>query len=434
MAPSYKISASSWLVTLLLLVLLFSGFITNFLSFTEISLSTIVFDLLIFLLLLHTGLTLYELTLQAGKMNISYVFFAAFWFFLFVLTLIKTITLDVNPLLERLFGIRNNLVYAASILYVPLLFRKERQIGRSIRLLYLAGILLCLFAIFQFIFSFKLPMSLLVLRGEVTFSFVEFSIVRPTALLGNTIIFASFTIILFCILLPKYLYQKRKIDLFYIGITLLANVLTYTRAALFGAILSGAIIYVLCYGRFTLNYLIKLILGFSLLVLALVGIGNFFKDSFLVRRVTGVEVGTIGSTDEHFRQIFNSIDYLKEHVVAGAGIGTQGQSGDPEKKIVTDGYWFQLFLENGLPLGSLYFLFFVISVAYSLLLFFRYEDQRLKQLCLTFIGLSAYFFAASLLNSALSSRVNFFLYWLLFSFLLAQQIIVKNNKNALHRN
>ncbi|MHC2990789.1 hypothetical protein OB13_04035, partial [Pontibacter sp. HJ8] len=122
---------------------------------------------------------------------------------------------------------------------------------------------------------------------------------------------------------------------------------------------------------------------------------------------------------------------LKKHYIAGAGVGSQGASGDPAKKIITDGYWFQLLLENGILLGLLYFAFYVSCFLFALLSFYKTDNLLLRQLCMAFIAFSTYFYAASFLNSGFAGRTNFVIYWVIFGLLVAQYIIVKYSRHAL---
>nr|WP_157593199.1 hypothetical protein [Rufibacter tibetensis] len=128
--------------------------------------------------------------------------------------------------------------------------------------------------------------------------------------------------------------------------------------------------------------------------------------------------------------IENSISYLKEHYLVGSGIGSQGPSSNPETVIITDGYWFQLFLENGLLLGFFYVTFYFLCFYYVLQAYFKSKNDHLRYLCLAFIGISVYFYAASFFNSAFIGRINFILYWILFGLIMAQRLILKKNDNA----
>ncbi|WP_197088642.1 O-antigen ligase family protein [Rufibacter radiotolerans] len=274
---------------------------------------------------------------------------------------------------------------------------------------------------------------MLALRGEGVFTFFNKSLVRPTALLGNTIIFSSFTIILFSFFLIRYLHTRGKLYLIWMAIAAAANFLTYTRAALVGLALAGGTILFLHYGKLSLQFIIKLFLVVLLAFAAVVFVGYFYKDSFLVQRVTGTEASTVSSTNQHFEEINNSIEFLQKHPLAGAGIGTQGPGGNIERKIITDGYWFQLFLENGFVLGIFFLAFYFLSFLYALLNLYSTKDLFLKELCVSFIAFSVYFYLANFINSAFVGRVNFILYWVIFSLLLAQNFTVKDRNHALPR-
>ncbi|GAB2534975.1 O-antigen ligase family protein [Rufibacter soli] len=426
-----RLSVSLTAVSLLLVFLLFSGFITNFLSFKAISLSTLAVDSLVFFMLGHFVLVVLWGYYNRATIKKDYFLFACLWFFLLVASLLKVALVDTNPLGERLLGLRNNLFYCSFLLYIPLLFNKEQANRSIINVMLGLGLLLCLFAIFQFTFSAKLPLSMLALRGEGVFTFFNKSLVRPTALLGNTIIFSSFTIILFSFFLIRYLHTKGTLYLVFMAIACTANFLTYTRAALVGLALAGGTVLFLHYGKLSLQFIIKIFLVVAVALSAVLLVGYLYKDSFLVRRVTGTEASTVSSTNQHFEEINSSIDYLRKHPWAGAGIGTQGPGGNIEHKIITDGYWFQLFLENGFVLGLFFLAFYFISFLYALFTLFSAKDPFLKELCIAFVAFSVYFYLANFINSAFVGRVNFILYWVIFSIILAQNFIVKDRNHAL---
>ncbi|WP_207431163.1 O-antigen ligase family protein [Sabulibacter ruber] len=427
---SSKISLSYCVVVCSIITLLFSGFIKNFLSPSFLNLGTLLVDLLIVFQLIHIILVFTFFYIYGRKIDREYLLIAAFWAFLLLLTLGKIFFVDENSIKERISGLRNNLFYCLPVIYIPLLFQKERYISRSIHILLGAGLILCLYAIFQYTFASSLPLSFLAPKGEGAFMFYQQEIIRPTALVGNTIIFASLTLFLFCLVFTKYITHKKKVYLLFLCLILTANILTFTRATMIGFFLSGSVILVLYYGRFTLLYTIKLFAITSILLSVLLVLGFQYKDTFIVKRLTGREASTISSNEGHFSMIDNSIIYLKKHYLAGSGVGSQGPSGDPENVIITDGYWFQMFLENGVPLGILYLLFYVFCLLYALQVLFKTNSILLKQLCLAFLGVSVYFYAASFINSAFIGRVNFILYWILFGLIMALRLITKRNPNA----
>ncbi|MFD1753721.1 O-antigen ligase family protein [Rufibacter sediminis] len=428
-----RISLSSTLLVSLLVSLLFSGFIKNFLSLPSLSLGAVLVDLFIALQVVHTVLVLVFHYQAQNKLDRTYLLLALFWCILLLFTLAKLSLVDANPIREKVLGLRNNLIYCFPMFYLPLLLQKENQVRKSLSLLLAIGLFLCLFGIFQFTFASRLPLSLLVLDGESAFKFYDQAITRPTALLGNTIIFASFTLLLFCLLFTKYLAQPKKTYLFYLALVLITNVLTYTRASLAGFLLCSIAILLLHYGRFTVEYLLKLVVGLMVTLTLLLSIGYHYRDSFIIKRLTGREASTQYSNEGHFSMIENALLYLQDHPLAGSGVGSQGPGATAENVIIPDGYWFQLLLENGILLGLLYLAFYLLCFVYVLLVFQKTQSVFLKQLCLTFIGISVYYYAASFINSAFIGRVNFILYWVMFGLVMAQHLIIKKQQNALPR-
>lgn len=433
MPISTRVVLYTFLVKLLLAGLLFNGFITNFLSVSSINSGAVVIDLLVLAVILHLSARLllgYYTGLLVSKVYLDIVII---WLALLIFTFLKLLLLDETPLAERLLGVRNNLLYMIPLIYIPLLFRKEAEVKRVVKFFLNLSYILVVFSIIQFFLSFNLPHSLLVVRGETIFSFYGTTIVRPTALLGNTIIFASFTIIVFAIYLAKYLYDRKNSHLIILLLIGLANILTLTRATFIGLVLVLGVSFFMRHARLSYSFIIKIFSSaIFVVIIALSGL-YFYQDTFIVKRITGKEATTKGSTAEHMQQIEASVDFLKEHYITGAGVGSQGSSGDPSKKIITDGYWFQLMLENGLVLGLLYLIFYISCTFFAFRTFYKTDNSLLQQLCIAFVAFSLYFYAASFLNSGLAGRSNFITFWIIFGLLLAQYLIVKREQHALTR-
>jgi len=427
MVLSTKIPVAQFLVKAIIIILLFSGFITNFLPASFKGLSTAIIDFLFVAVLIHLLIHLIYGYFHTRRVDKTFFKIASIWLFLFFCTVLKLSFLDNNPIVERILGLRNNLIYAVLIIYIPFLIKIEKRLYVIYNLLLTIGLFLVVFSLLQFSLASKLPESLMVVRGESNFSFYGTSIIRPTALIGNTIIFASFTIILFSAYLAKYLYKPKRKDLFLIALIATANIFTFTRASLVGMVLVFIVTFFLRYGRFTVSFIRNIAIIFVTIIISALMLGYIYQDSFIIRRLTGQEASTQGSTNEHINQIIHSVKYLKQNYIAGAGVGSQGASGAMEDKIITDGYWFQLFLENGIVLGLFYFIFYSYCIIYAIRSFYSSDNIWIKQLCITFIASSAYFFFASFLNSAFAGRPNFIVYWLLFGLIISQNIIDKKS-------
>lgn len=419
-----KVSLSALLVNAIIMALLLSGFFTNFLSFSQVNTGTVLVDLLLSLILIHLLLWYAYSLYYSVQVDKVYYFILGSLSILFILTLGKLLFIDRNPFSEKVLGLRNNLIYIAPLLYIPLFFKRERHIIKTLNLLLAIGLLLVVFSYFQFAFATSLPKSLMVLRSEATFGFWGTTIVRPTALVGNTIIFSSFTIILFSFYFAKYLYNSSWKCFFVLLLIAVATLLTFTRAALAGLVIVVFVGLYLRYGRLSVSFILR-ILGIALLLVALaIGAYVFYQDSLMIKRFTGQDINSLHSNNEHFAQIEASVSYLTQHPFAGIGVGSQGPSGG-SSKMITDGYWLQLFLENGIILGSLYLFFYLSCFTFALREFYRTRNLLQKQLCMSFICFSMYFGAASFLNSAFAGRTNFIVYWVLFGLLVGEHLIEK---------
>ncbi|MBC5992110.1 O-antigen ligase family protein [Pontibacter cellulosilyticus] len=423
-----RISTSMFLLKSLIIILLSNGFITNFLSFSGINSGTLIIDLIVIIITLHFIISLANLIRLTPQFNITYATLFLLWLFLIFATLTKTLFFDHNPISERLLGIRNNIIYSIPLFYIPVVFRDDKKIEEILSFFIKVSLVLIVFSYFQFAFSAILPESLLALKGDSPFGFYGSTIVRPTALLGNTIIYSSFTVIVFSLVLAKYLYSPERKYLIMLVMIAIANALTLTRAALVGLIIVLIVALILRYARFTYTF-IKKVVGFALLSLFIFSSVIFlYRDSFFLARMAGKDPNSKGSNQEHFQQINDAFTYVLKHPIIGAGVGTQGPSGDAESKIITDGYWLQLLLENGILLGFFYATFYGLCLLFSLLTFYRTDNILLKQLSMAFICFSCYFYAASLLNSAFIGRINFIVYWTIIGLIIAQNWNLKRDR------
>ncbi len=270
---------------------------------------------------------------------------------------------------------------------------------------------LSVFAVFQSIFAGSLPLTLFVLRGDNPFSIDagDNEIARPTGLTGNPIIFSSILVFASAYFAALWLEKRRSRFLFALICSLVANYLTYTRASII-LVVPVLILVLLIHKRFHVKHKIAVL---AIVIIVAAGGRYLFANSsevVIIQRLQNSDPGTIGSTIEHFAQIQNAEETIASHPLTGVGIGSQGDFMGPGNVIVTDGAWWILLLEFGIPLAIVT----VVLLCMILIFLVRYvldNNSKERALAIAVLSFHAYVIPASFINSALLGHVSFGLYW-----------------------
>jgi hypothetical protein len=384
-----------------LVVLFIAGLLTNFVSIGSINTGTIVLYVLAFILSLIGVLYL----LNPLPKNVALAAFLMLGISCLVLT--KPF-LDINPASQR--------VREVVILYLgglPFLFfiqinnLEVRQ--KLLRTLAIGLIALSVFGIFQGLLGSSLPSSLFMLRGDNIFSVDDNQILRPTGLTGNPIIFSSILVFASAYFAAHWLERRRLRFLIGLAFSLVANYLTYTRASIILVI--PVLVFVwLFHNRFHIKHKMAVLI---VVIVAIVG-GQYLLanggDLILIQRLQNSDPSSVGSTLVHFTQIRNATEAILAHPFVGLGMGSQGDFVGPENVMVTDGAWWILLLEFGLPLSIL----IVISlgiVLFDLVKYVLRKDSKHRALAIATLSFHAYIFPANFINSALLGHISYGLYW-----------------------
>lgn len=268
---------------------------------------------------------------------------------------------------------------------------------------------LCAFAIFQSVFADSLPLSMFVLRGDNTFSVDDNQIFRPTGLTGNPIIFSSILVFASAYFAALWFEKSKFRFLLALVCSLVANYVTYTRASII-LVIPVLVLVLLLHKRFRLKRKIATLVA---IVLATVGAQYLFANGanlVMIQRLQNSDPSSIGSTLEHFAQISNARDAIASHPWGGLGVGSQGNFVGPENVIVTDGAWWILLLEFGVPLSIL----IVISLCIILIPLVKYvlhPKSKNRALAIATLAFHAYVIPANFINSALLGHISYGLYW-----------------------
>jgi hypothetical protein len=134
------------------------------------------------------------------------------------------------------------------------------------------------------------------------------------------------------------------------------------------------------------------------------------SNLLIVQIVSNTREGTQGSTLGHLMTIQDAREAIAGHPFSGVGVGSQGNSVGPESAIITDGAWWILMLEFGVPLSIL----FVVLLVLMLIPVGKHvlrRDSKQRALAIAVLAFHAYLFPASFINSAILGHVSFGLYW-----------------------
>ncbi len=387
----YNIYIHDVLIAALIVLLIFRGFIDNFLGY-----GTLYVDIcFIFLLAWIIFAILSDKVTKNSHKNILYLYIV--WCALCLIVGIIQVFSGKTSLYDAVLGYRNNNVYTGLFLIAALKLN-ENGISRYYKLFVNLGVFVCVFAICQFIFRDWLPESLLILKDEDVFSFYGRDEIRVTGLIGNTIIFGGFTIILFSLVWGEIIVNKYKSLGLWLKLIIIAvaNYFTFSRASVIGMVgvfFLEFIIYGCTHGK-SARYLS---ITFGIVVILLLLALTVFRDTIIVQRVFGFsDVWTEGSDEGHFSMIADALSLLKQNWLFGTLLG---QSSD----VITDGAIWAYMLEMGLPVFVLYIILIIVLVRKALINC-RSESKTTCFIGLGFIAMIAYFMIFSFINSAYMAR------------------------------
>lgn len=386
--------------TAYLIVLFVAGFLTNFIPIISFGTGTLLLYSLAFFLSLFSLLQLLNPLLKGVALAASATFVGT------CLVVLKAAT-DANPLGQRIHELAIFLLGMWPLLFfVQIEDRKTRE--QFIRTLAVGLFCLCLFGIFQGVFATSLPERLFALQGDERFTAGEDRF-RPTALTGNPIIFSSILIFASALFFALWLERRRSRFLWGLLGSVAANYLTYTRASLFLLVPVLVLVWLL-HHRFRLKQTIIALVSVVLILAASTYIVLNATNLFIVQRLIGSGEDSLGSTLGHFITVQNAWETIVAHPWAGVGVGSQGDFVGPGNAIITDGAWWILLLEFGVPLT-------IFLVVLLLLMLFPVAKHVLRKgsddraLAIATLSFHAYAFPASFINSAILGHISFALYW-----------------------
>lgn len=381
-------------------LLIVAGFLTNLLPTGDINTGTI------FLYSLAGILSFIGLLCLLNPLRKKIAIAAAMILALSGLTVLKA-TLDANPVMQRVQEITIFFLGVwPCLFFVQIDSPKIRE--RFLKAISIGLFGLSSFGVFQGVYSNSLPLSLFVLRGDNSFNVGEDRF-RPTGLTGNPIIFSSILVFASAYFLAQWLEKRRFRFLVAFFCSLAANYLTYTRASI--ALVVPVLILV---WLFTIRFRIKhKLIVVAVVILAAAGGLYLFGsnvDLIIIQRFQTSSTESLNSTLDHFVQISNANAAIASSPWLGTGMGSQGNSVGPDSVIITDGAWWILLLEFGIPLTILIVIVLLLALIPITKYVLRPESEN-RALAIATLSFHAYIVPASFINSAILGHISFGLYW-----------------------
>jgi O-antigen ligase/polysaccharide polymerase Wzy-like membrane protein len=264
------------------------------------------------------------------------------------------------------------------------------------------------FGIFQAIFASSLPLSLFALRGDNPFGVGEDQF-RPTGLTGNPIIFSSILVFASAFFAAVWLEKRRLRFLLALLFSLAANYLTYTRASVVSVIPVLTLVW-LFHNRFRIKHKMIALVSVILAVAAGQALLVYGDNLVMVQRLQTSNAESLVSTLDHYRQIQNASEEIVSHPWLGSGMGSEGDFMGPDNVIITDGAWWILLLEFGIPLTIL-IVIVLLLVLVPIAKYVLRQESKNRALAIATLAFHAYILPASFINSALLGHISFGLYW-----------------------
>ena len=395
------------LLKLLIVIVVFNGFLTNYLNIGDFRTGTLVCDAYLVLLVIYCVFIGPRYSkLKRSLRNVYTICFVMFFLVLLVGVL------AYSSLYQTIAGIRNHVLYiSVYMIVVCLLGGSDPQ--EIFRFLLVCMMMICGFAIAQYAFRSVLPEKLLIVQGATGFTIFGVSDYRCTGLVGDMLAMGSFANMTL-VLLALYLYDSGQALRRYLWclLPITAGILTFSRASIgLGCALIFMLVFLYFLQRRDKTALILMGATFiALFAVLLTPFGQRILLRFLPNETN------IGSDAGRFGSYLAALNAIAGHPLLGLGFGTQMPSGTGGIRIVTDGHLWECLLEMGIPL----FLAMLVFYLSTLLLSIRNRRKPPCRLyCAAFIILLVYYLIVSVFNSALDARSNMCILMILLGFVVS---------------
>ena len=391
--------------TIFLCAIFYSGFVTNFVTLSNVNTGTILIDLFMIIYLLIFCVKRYN----------SKKFFLNYGLIILIIILISIFLfkfiIDKTSIEYKIQNIHNMLFYLLIFVWVQATLNSKEEIKKMILSIRLLGVLLSGFAIIQYLFRNILPIKFLVLNQDKIFSYIGTDFIRVNGLIGNTIVFGTFSLIIYSLNLNILLRKINAKNYILTFISIISTILSFSRVAIIGMIVLSAF-YIMFFKK---N--IKIMIAFIvMLILGILVLNIGFKNvlTFMVNDVfTNSNISVKGSTDKHFNQIQLAMEYIKNNWFIGSGLGAN-EGSFYGNIIIYDGAWYSLLLDYGLVLFIPYVCFIFYSMIFSIKLINKNIGEYSSALVITYIGISFWVLIIGFINSSFLAKVVYLTFWLIF--------------------
>lgn len=381
------------------------GFWINFASFT------LIIDLAGILLFLFFLISRKGRIVFPKELKLVYSEFAILVVGIFVVTSISIA--KGHSLTMCILGSRDYLEFMLLGFMIRALLPDEGEHSRFIDFLTVFSVVMCSFGIAQFVFNKALPDQLLHVRSDrIDYVYgLSTLLFRINALYENSIVFDGIIIISTALSFSAILIKGKSVFRYVcFVITIIANILTFSRASIVGSVMVYAVLYILLGKRGRFDKYIRLI---AISALGLFSFLTFASGTAVYQRLFNSTV-TADSDVVHRTTIIEAQKVISDNLLFGVGMGTQGyDSTDSTVGVIRDGCWMQFALELGLPLTVLYVCILLTLVFISLKCLKKSNNDSCKIACSVFVSITLYFSVASFINSAYNAKEVFGLFWVL---------------------
>lgn len=418
MGLNYKISYNSiafFLVIIILLSYLLEGVSVALMHYLGIFLNSSPLTILRYILL--------PLTIIVVCKSNRIVFDLKFKFLLLIFCLglfLKFIIQINNPAVE----IKSLLNYISPIFMASLMLSLDKsQTEKVFNILIIATFIFSIIALAQAFFSDVLPESFMeppqldktnLKSVDLVYDFIKMK--RPNGLIGNAIEFGFLMNTAIFITLLKKRDNIKTLTLVLIFVTT-SIILTLSRAAILQSLVlffTYFIIYLNFKTKIKLGLMITIVLSIAVIYIDTFADLIYNYIQFTYDRIFFSDSSGEASNYEHQKDYIMTWEAIKENFIIGVPLGTNKGS----ETLITDGSWFHFILEYGTVLFTVFLL-----MIFRLIKIFISKSKEKVFIIIYFMLLVIVGF----LNSAIISKVNYFIFFMIVFSLTKLHINVKTN-------
>jgi len=330
--------------------------------------------------------------------------------------------IDDVTMKEKVLGFRNIWIYMSVIIVPIMVSLDEKFLEKVLRIFKICGVMIALFGIVQFLFYSSLPDKLKYLSiGGSEFGLAQYAYKRANGLIGNPLQYGTFTLMITGLVYAGLIKRRNKIDILLLIVLLFGTFVSFSRAAIYGIVLVLSVINLLSGKSNLISFGKYALIAFTIFLMLNPLLQNMIKE-----RLTIFGSMNVGSNVEHIYDIKNSLEYIYESPLTGAGLGTQGSSSTGTNKIITDGYWFGIILELGLPLFLLFLFIWGLIIRKIKIFHQLFKTSSFNLFSTIFFSWTVLFIIGNFINTSFD-RINYIIYWLFAGIVISHARYMNNN-------